>query len=102
MFVMTKLYSLILAVFLPLAGPEPTTIAGKVLDGGSKTPVSGAYVAVVEGEEEALTKVDGSFHIRSWQSLPIEVVVRHPDYQPVKLVLKKAEQPLIVRLENKK
>lgn len=59
---------------------KPVFITGKVIAENTGIPVTGAYVYTVAGEEEALTQKDGSFTLKTWQSLPVRCTVEHKNF----------------------
>jgi hypothetical protein len=81
--------------------PGATTIAGKVIGEDNRTIVN-AYVYVIAGEEETLTMRDGDFQLKTWQPLPLTLVVEHGEFEKQRILIKKHGQHVIVKLHTKK
>jgi len=75
-------------------------VTGKIV-GLSNEGVSNAYVYVVAGEEETLSVKDGRFSIKTWQPLPLILVIEHADFEKQKVVIRNAGKPLTIKLAPK-
>lgn len=95
----------IIAGITALAGitkhkPAPIVIQGKVVVQANKKPVSEAYLYITIGEEEAITDKDGSFTIKTWQSLPATITVEHKRYVKKKVNVTDNNK-LLIELQEK-
>jgi len=75
---------------------SPVIIQGKVVAKQSNVPVQQAYIHITAGEEEAITAKDGSFIIKTWQSLPVECTVEHKDFIKRKMTITDNNNLIIV------
>jgi hypothetical protein len=76
-------------------------ISGKIVS-GTNEGISSAYVYVVAGEEETLSISNGNFSLKTWQPLPLELVIEHSDFEKQKFVIKDARAPLTIKLSDRK
>ncbi|NCU05530.1 MAG: carboxypeptidase-like regulatory domain-containing protein [Chitinophagaceae bacterium] len=76
----------------------PATLKGSVQDSRSGKPVAGAHVYVTKGEEEMFSSVKGEFAVKTWQSLPVTVVVEHKDYKTQTVRITNGTERLTVSL----
>ncbi|MEO8403516.1 MAG: hypothetical protein ABI480_02935 [Chitinophagaceae bacterium] len=87
------------------AGPAQkgsVTIEGKVVAESTGKPVYHAHVYVLDGEEEALTDVNGDFHIKSWQKIPLRLTAERQDaYQKASVVVSDPQVRQLIRLKNR-
>lgn len=109
---MLLLKSTLLAIIFPLLtvtsqqtlkpnGRTPVEVKGVVTNAETGKPISGIYLFVTEGEEEALTDAKGEFKIRTWKPLPFVLTSQNPDYQNVKLKVTQASGVITVKLKKK-
>jgi thiamine phosphate synthase YjbQ (UPF0047 family) len=87
-----------IAAFAP---PGANMVAGKVI-GENNQAVINAYVYVIAGEEETLTVKDGQFQLKTWQPLPLTLVVEHGEFEKERILIKRHGRQIIVRLHTKK
>jgi|GEM_PF-978605 len=79
----------------------PVELKGVVTNAETGKPISGIYLFVTEGEEEALTDTKGEFKIRTWKPLPLVLTSQNPDYQNIKLKVTQADAVIAVKLKRK-
>jgi len=75
-------------------------VSGKIIGSGDEG-ISNAYVYVVAGEEETLSIKDGKFSLKTWQPLPLVLVIEHADFEKQRLVIRNAGKPLTIKLVQK-
>jgi hypothetical protein len=94
----------ILSVILMLTSfttANQRTVSGKVV-GSANNGLSNAYIYVIAGEEETLSIKDGQFTLKTWQPLPVTLVVEHADFEKQRIIIRKAGQQVVVRLVEKR
>ncbi|MFT3701499.1 MAG: carboxypeptidase-like regulatory domain-containing protein [Agriterribacter sp.] len=80
---------------------EPQIIKGNVIEKGSLQPVQNAYVHTLTGEEETITKKDGSFTLKTWQAFPVKCTVEHKNFSTKEITINKNDDKITVYLEGK-
>jgi hypothetical protein len=73
----------------------PVILEGIVLDKKTGRPLPGAHVYVVPGEE-AFTGADGEFMLKSWQPVPLTIIVEHTDYAAITVKITALSQKQVV------
>jgi hypothetical protein len=84
----------------PVSNQQKTvngTIVGKANEG-----ISDAYVYVVAGEEETLSVRDGKFSLKTWQPLPLVLVIEHSDFEKQRIIIRASDKPVTIKLSERK
>lgn len=79
----------------------PRTINGTVENAGTGIPVENALIYVTKGNEEVLSSRNGTFSLKTWQELPVKIVIEHPDFSTQTVVLDKNDNAGRIRLIKK-
>jgi hypothetical protein len=95
-----------LFVALAVDGPQqknnPLVIEGKVIEEVTGKPVVKAHVFILDGEEEALTNINGEFRIESWQKAPLKLTVdNYNNYRRTTVVVSDPARKQVIRLKIK-
>lgn len=109
---MLFLKSTLLAIIFPLltvtsqqSSPSkvstPVELKGVVTNAETGKPISGIYLFVTEGEEEALTDSKGEFRIKTWKPLPFVLTSQNQEYHNVRLKVTQANGVIAVKLKKK-
>ena len=77
------------------------TVTGKII-GTANEGISNAYVYVVAGEEETLSISNGNFSLKTWQPLPLVLVIEHNDFEKQRIVIRAAGKPVTIKLSERK
>jgi hypothetical protein len=80
---------------------QQKTVTGKIV-GSSNEGVTDAYVYVVAGEEETLSLKDGKFSLKTWQPLPLVLVIEHNDFEKQRIVIRASDKPVTIKLSERK
>ena len=80
---------------------QQKTVTGKIV-GASNEGVTDAYVYVVAGEEETLSLKDGKFSLKTWQPLPLVLVIEHNDFEKQQIVIRASDKPVTIKLLERK
>lgn len=80
---------------------RPHTIAGTVKNSTTDKTIENVYIYITSGEEEALSKSNGTFTISTWQDLPVTLVIEHPIYKQKKIRITDASQYQLIKLDPK-
>jgi outer membrane receptor protein involved in Fe transport len=96
----TLTMTLLLALGAAPALTAQILIRGEVIDKGYRESLIGASVIVKGTTDGTVTDFDGSFEIRTRQSLPLTLVVSYVGYRPLELIVNKAGEYLKLQLEE--
>lgn len=99
-FVLT-IFPLMIISFTDYLKTAPRTISGTVENAGTGAPVENALVYISKGNEEVLTTRSGNFSLKTWQDLPVKIIVEHPDFSTTTVLLDKNENAGKIRLYKK-
>jgi hypothetical protein len=80
---------------------QQKTVTGKII-GAANEGISDAYVYIVAGEEETLSVKDGNFSLKTWQPLPLVLVIEHNDFEKQRIVIRAAGKPVTIKLSERK
>src|SRR5688572_27395679 len=80
---------------------QQKTVTGTIV-GTANEGVTNAYVYVVAGEEETLSVKDGKFTLKTWQPLPLLLVIEHNDFEKQRIVIRASEKPVTIKLSERK
>lgn len=83
------------------AHEQQKIISGKII-GEQNEGISRAYVYVVAGEEETLSLANGNFLLRTWQKLPLTLVIEHSDFGKQKFVISEIRGSITIKLSDRK
>jgi hypothetical protein len=98
----TRYFALLLfPLVVAFCVPGATTVSGKVV-GENNEAIRNAYVYVVKGEEETLTMANGQFLLKSWQPLPLTLIIEHGGFEKRRILIKRHDQQLMVKLHGRK
>jgi uncharacterized membrane protein len=86
--------------FAKLHSSERITVRGILLSSTGK-PIPNALVSVRLGEEETLSKADGSFIVETASQPPFILTVEHPDYQKATQKVEQPDKKLTIQLTLK-
>lgn len=75
------------------------TLQGTVVSSTTRSPVSNAFVYVIEGEEEALTNAKGDFKLETFQSFPLTITVQREHFKKTKVKVAAPGQKLVIAIE---
>jgi hypothetical protein len=106
---LSGLFDLNLAEKMPLNSPINssstktafTTIKGNVLFENTSTAVPKVYLYIVEGEEEALTDINGNFSIQTWQNLPVNLTIKYKDNPSFRIKISDPSKTHTIWIKNK-
>jgi hypothetical protein len=91
------------AIFLILSFSPSSEkiIQGRIL-ASTNQGVLDAYVYVIPGEEETLSVKDGKFSLKTWQPLPLRIIVEHGDFEKKEIAITSYDKPVTVILNNRR
>ena len=91
----------ILTSFDKPASNQQKIVTGKIV-GASNEGITDAYVYVVAGEEETLSLKDGKFSLKTWQPLPLVLVIEHNDFEKQRIIIRASDKPVTIKLSERK
>lgn len=77
------------------------TMEGVILLSENDQPVERALVYITNGEEETITDAGGTFSLKTWKGLPLEITIEHLDYQTAKYRWEKCCGHIRIKLNKK-
>ena len=77
-----------------------TEVSGIVLDKNNHQPVPNVYIYTIKGEEETLSRENGSFKLLSWEKLPVTVSFEKKGYKPARITINKDQKNKQIVLES--
>jgi thiamine phosphate synthase YjbQ (UPF0047 family) len=80
---------------------QQKTVTGKVV-GTANEGITDAHVYVVAGEEETLSVKDGEFSLKTWQPLPLVLVIEHSDFEKHRILIRASDKPVTIKLSERK
>jgi hypothetical protein len=80
---------------------QQKTVTGKIV-GATNEGISNAYVYVIAGEEETLSVKDGNFSLKTWQPLPLVLIIEHNDFEKQKIIIRASGKPVTIKLSERK
>ena len=98
---MVSIPALILSI-LDLNSGIPHTIKRIVVQPRNFRHIHNAHILILSSEEEAITKDDERFELKTWQSLPFQLKVEHPNYSSAEIVAEDTDHKFLLSLQAKK
>lgn len=79
----------------------PHQMEGVILLSENDQPVEKALVYITSGEEETTTDEGGTFLLKTWKGLPLEITIEHLEYQTAKYRWEKCCGKIHIKLIKK-
>ena len=74
---------------------------GVILLSENEQPVEKALVYITSGDEETTTDEGGTFSLKTWKGLPLEITIEHLEYQTAKYRWEKCCGKIRIKLIKK-
>ena len=94
----TSLIFILFISVLSFSAEAQTTLRGEVTDAGNSDPLIGASVVVKGTTEGTVTEYDGTFELKTKQTLPLTLLISYVGYDEIELPVSAAAQPLKIKL----